>query len=85
MVDGLSYPLSTSNHYQTETGISMKLSPRTGGLLIALLLLVAQLFLGLFSYWGTGVQVVNAATAQQLRAASLGGPRVVGGGPGSGK
>jgi hypothetical protein len=50
---------------------------------IVIILLVACFFIsGLASYWGAGLQPVNAG---QLRAGSVSGPTVGGGGPGEGK
>lgn len=50
--------------------------------LIAILLTCNFLLCGLFSYWGVGIQQIGP---QHVRAGSIGGPGVVGGGPGAGK
>lgn len=53
------------------------------GTVIIIGLLTLNLFIcGLLSYWGTGIQPVGPG---QLRAGSISGPTVGGGGPGEGK
>ncbi|MBN1994584.1 MAG: hypothetical protein JW953_17935 [Anaerolineae bacterium] len=61
------------------------MSSKTTWLAVAFIifLLTCNFFIcGLLSYWGVGVQQVGP---HYLRAGSVGGPIVSGGGPGSGK
>ncbi len=62
--------------------MASKLSIRLVTVIIIGLLSCNLFICGLLSYWGVGLQPVNAG---QLRAGSVSGPTVGGGGPGEGK
>ena len=55
---------------------------KSGVLFLVVLFTLGLLCSGAFSYWGIGVQTIGQAN---LRAGSVIGPRVIGGGPRTGK